>query len=193
MGRYNMKLIDLLQEIGKTSKVQGSDDEYVDISYKTTTTKESEYKSTYEFTTIDSEGNELNKYEIQIYKKEIASGWILEVGFAILRRGKGDLSKIKTLYFDKEVNDPKNMYKVMATVVKTVKQEMEKMKQQGKRVVRIEFEPTKRKIASDSGLPKDDPSDERRANFYIAYVKKEFPGAKIESTATKDKIWVDIL
>ena len=76
------------------------------------------------------------------------------------------------------------MYKVMNTVVNIAKEEMARLKQEGERVVRIKIEPAKRK---------DDPNDERRANLYMAYLKKEFPNAQIKSTANKSHIWVDML
>lgn len=142
-----------------------------------------------------------NEYRVWVQREEsdgIQAGWILRIAFAVQEDAPAEEDTLddqpsKSLSFEKEVNDPKNIYKVMNTVVNITREEIARLENAGQKVIRIEFEPTKRQIRDKSGIKMDDPNDTRRANLYLAYLKKEFPGSEIKSTANKGRIWVDIL
>jgi hypothetical protein len=173
-----------LKEIGFTNKK--------DYGFKYDVTGGSENIAEYEFSTGD------NTYKVWVRKKEsdgIQQGWILEIAFAVMENDKPQFPGHKPHMlpnFDKEVNDPKNMYRIMATVVNIGKEEMAWVEKSGENVIRIEFEPTKREIVGKTGIKTKDPNDTRRANLYMAYLKKEFPDSEIKSTANYSKIWVDL-
>jgi len=82
--------------------------------------------------------------------------------------------------FYKEVNDPKNMYRVMATVLAAVKESMAEDKENGEQVKSIKIEPTK-----------NSPNDERRKKFYKAIIQKNMPyGSVIDDETDEDVITV---
>jgi len=181
-----MKLRDILKEIGFTKKK--------DFGFPYRRLTGTEDAAIFEFSSGE------NDYQVWVQREEndgFQEGWILEIAFAVMEKGPVMFpghQPGKSRNFEKEVNDPKNMYKVMNTVVNIAKDEVARLEQEGGQpVIRIEFEPTKRQVKDKSGITRDDPNDTRRANLYMAYLKKEFPGAQIKSTANKGKIWVDIL
>lgn len=172
-----MKLRDILKEIGFTKKK--------DFGFPYRRVTGTEDAAIFEFSSGE------NDYKVWVEREEndgFQQGWILHIAFAVMEEGLPMFPGHRpgtSPNFAKEVNDPKNVYKVMNTVVNIAKEEAARLEQAGgQKVIRIEFEPTKRK---------EDPKDTRRANLYLAYLQKEFPGAQIKSTANKGKIWVDIL
>lgn len=186
-----MKLIDILREIGDTS------DKSVDLSlpnkYRGSMHAGRQEFFEYKFST-DS-----NTYNVMIQKKPYEGSrknFILNVSFGVESKEDSDGTD-----FDVETNDIKNLFKVMNTVVKIVQEVKdrieyedpeEKTKPTKKFVKRLEFDPTKRKVVNKSGEKVDDKADERRANLYIAYLKKQLPGNKVYSTKNKSSVWVDL-
>ena len=86
--------------------------------------------------------------------------------------------------YSREVNDPKNLYRVMATVVAAVKQEIAEDGKQRIPVSALQIEPSKRIIRQpgSSGAYKFDTSDMRRYKLYTAYIEKNMPpGSKVKS------------
>lgn len=180
-----MKLTRILKEIGYTEK-----DNY---GFKYFRTTGSENTAQFEFSTGE------NAYRVWVQREEndgIQQGWILLIAFAVMETGKPQFPGHKpgvSPNFEKEVNDPKNIYKVMATVVNIAKDEAARLEKAGQKVIRVEFEPGKRQIKDPkTGLKIDDPNDMRRANLYMAYLNKEFPDSEIKSTKNSGKIWVNI-
>ena len=138
------------------------------------TTKSSQTGNYYAMDSYSFATDSGTQYKIYVEK----TGTTYAVSFKALSTGepKND--------FYREVNDPKNVYRVMATVVSAIKQSMESDKEAGKQVTAIEIEPTKRQIA-DPENPKDtidDPTDKRREKMYLAYVKQNLPaGYEVEN------------
>lgn len=132
-----------------------------------------------------------NKYKVVLYKNPIEGpqkGWVMEVIFGIM-----DQEASHRVDFETEVNDPKNVYKVMATVINICKEDTARMEKEGKKITRYEFNPVKRKVEDpETGRKTEIPSDTGRANLYMAYLKKEFPGSTINYAKNSDKIWVDV-
>lgn len=180
-----MKLRDILKEIGFTKKK--------DFGFPYRRLTGTEHAAIFEFSSGE------NVYKVWVAREErdgFQQGWILHIAFAVMEEGLPMFPGHRpgtSPNFEKEVNDPKNVYKVMNTVVNIAKEEAARLEKMGQPVIRIEFEPTKRQIKDKSGIKMDDPKDTRRSNLYMAYLQKEFPGAQIKSTANKGKIWVDIL
>lgn len=97
-------------------------------------------------------------YAIWIYKIDRTEEniWRMDVEFGVESKDKD---------FDtKSVVNKGEMYKVMATVVKVVKEELEISKKGDKNIVTIRIEPSK-----------NFKNDSRRANLYLAYIKKNMP------------------
>jgi hypothetical protein len=180
-----MKLRDILKEVGFSTKSG--------YGFPYTRVKGTADTAMYEFSTGE------NDYQVWVQRAEndgFQQGWILHIAFAVLEKSPAQFpghQPGKSRNFEKEVNDPKNVYKVMNTVVNIAKEEAARVEKMGIPVIRIEFEPTKRQVKDKSGITREDPKDTRRANLYMAYLKKEFPNSQIKSTSNKGKIWVDIL
>lgn len=191
-----MKLIDILREIGSTS------DKKVDLSLP------AKYMGSMDVSTLHAGRQEFlkykfstdsNTYNVKIQKKPYEGSrkdFILNVSFGVESKEDPDSTD-----FDVETNDLKNLFKVINTVVKIVQEVKdkieyedpeEKTKKTGEAVKRLEFEPTKRKVTNRSGKEVDDKKDERRANLYIAYLKKQLPGKEVYSTKNKSAVWVDL-
>lgn len=190
-----IKLATLLREIGEnTSKPYpfSAVELYVDLS---TYAFETDSGITYRVY-IEKE----RKYKSLIHKTlSLGSDVEYDVAFAAVNFGEKDkeLTKkgIVRADYDVEVNDPKNLFRVMATVIDILKKEIAKDEtgkhddetgetiRKASRVRRISMTPSKRKIKEPgSGITVDDPSDNRRRNLYMAYIKKNMPeGAELET------------
>lgn len=170
-----MKLIEILREIGETTAQP----------YPLTLKDESVYYAIWEFKT-DSD----LQYQVIIgkdYTDSNEEAVTYTVSFGVYDRG--------TIDFEAEVNDPKNLYRVMATVIKAIKDTMaDEINQTELPVSRIIIEPTKREIPTpDSPMPVYDKSDTRRADLYMKYIQKQMPaGAKVQTTADKSQIRIDL-
>jgi len=148
----------------------------------------------YEFTTLDSEGNPKNRYSIMISKYANLSKY--DVEFGVIRKpektasGNAFYSPVDT---EGEVNDPKNLFRVMATVVAAIKKSKARDEQGGEaRVTDIRMAPTKK-----------DKSDTRRTNLYKKYIEKEFqdqsstdkklrPGVKVSTEPDGSMIHIEL-
>jgi hypothetical protein len=112
----------------------------------------------YEFTTDSG-----NRYEVEIYRKvkrvdgQPTYNMVLDVSFYVL--DSRDVPQATKL-----VNDPKNLYKVMAAVIKALKKEAVKQQKAGYTIDSVRFY-----------AAKQDASDNRRKNLYKQYVKKLAP------------------
>jgi len=174
-----MKLLNILKEIGQ-SDVAG-------FGYTPTKVSSDNDRAYYTFETDSG-----NLYGVNIVKWEgeapDGESWMFDVAFGTREEGSESIDT------EVEVNDPKNLFRVMGAVIKALRQEMTDTEEEsGRPVTRIELEPTKRQIKDKSGIKMDDPNDTRRANLYMAYLKKEFPNSEIKFTKNKGKIWVDII
>jgi hypothetical protein len=183
-----IRLKDILNEIGEnTSKPYPFSpvELYVDLS---TYAFETDSGITYRVY-IEKE----RKYKSVIHKTlSLGSDIEYEVAFAAINFGEKDKALTKRGVvrpdYDVEVNDPKNLFRVMATVIDVLKKEIAK-DETGKRddetgetirkaskVRRISMKPSKRKIKEPgSGITMDDPADDRRKNLYAAFIKKNAP------------------
>lgn len=170
-----MKLIEILKEIGETTAKP----------YPLTLKDEAVYYAIWEFKT-DAD----LQYQVIIgkdYTNSNEESVTYTVSFGVYDSG--------TIDFGAEVNDPKNMYRVMATVIKAIKDTMaDEINQTELPVSRIVIEPTKREIVDPgSAMPVYDKSDTRRADFYMKYIEKQMPaGAKVHATADKSQIRIDL-
>jgi hypothetical protein len=166
-----MKLIHILREIGETTAKP----------YPLTKLDESVYYVTWGFKT-DSGA----EYKIVIGKNFRAEDPDSEeerdeneleflVSFGVVSKG--------TLDFEAEFKDVKNLFRVMATVIKAVKITIEdEADESGIPVTRIIMEPTKR-----------DKADSRRANLYMRFIEKQMPaGAKVTQLAGGERIQIDL-
>lgn len=184
-----MKLIHILREIGETTAKP----------YKVNKVDESSYYVTYEFETDPNDAGEKIQYIIVIgksFKTLSPTGEGDEydedelqflVSFGVRDRGSVD--------FEAEFKDVKNLFRVMATVVDTIKKAIaEEAEESGIPVTRIIIEPTKREIeAPGSAVPVYDKADTRRADLYKKFIEKNMPsGSKVRELGKGDKIIVDL-
>lgn len=185
-----MKLIDILREIGETTAKP----------YFLTKVDESVYYVIYEFETKNPGDKAGTKYKIIIGKNFRAEDprdesdedrdeneLEFSVSFGVVDRGSVD--------FGAEFKDVKNLFRVMATVIKAIKIAIEdETYESGIPVTRIIIEPTKREIRDpETGETRTDKSDKRRANLYMQYIKSNMPaGSKVRELGTGDKIIVDL-
>ena len=159
-----MKLIDILREIGETTaKPYPFDSEY-------TTDDVDEYQ----FTTYSKDpktGKEAskNKYAVVIEKSDWVGkdGVWREVSFEVSFGLRADPEKQYPLSAPvdtaTEVNDPKNMYRVMATVIAAIKKSKEREESDDiSKVTKISMVPTQR-----------NEFDMRRTELYKKYIQKE--------------------
>ena len=89
--------------------------------------------------------------------------------------------------YDAEVNDPKNLFRVMATVINVTKEEItEDETVNGKKVVAIYITPSKTKKDKNTGEITYDPSDYRRYKLYRALIEKNAPlGSTVEEVGSQ--------
>lgn len=161
-----MKLIDLLREIGETTAKP----------YPYTKRDESSQYVMYKFETDSG-----IKYQIIILKQFIGDSDYEEREFAIVFGVYTDPAAVD---FEKEVNDPKNLFRVMATVVAATKEAIAEEEAEGTQVTRLLIEPEKRKIKDpQTGKMVKDRGDRRRFNLYMQFIKKQMPaGTEIRFT-----------
>jgi hypothetical protein len=126
-----------------------------------------EYKAEYEF-----QSDAGTKYLIAIHKDDDpyqagSNELDYDISFGVEFKIGPDKT---TVSFDREVNKGE-MYRVMATVLDSVKKELESDKKKGTKVNTIFIYPTKK--SDEEG--DTDYSDLRRSKLYQAYVKKNMP------------------
>jgi len=160
----------LLQEIGDTTNIEPylySIDPIRNVGPKYD--DEEDYEASFE-----TKSN--TKYKAYIFKNSRDKGetWKMEVEFGVV-------DKQGFSYDHKATVNKGEVYKVMATMVKIIKDVLDQTKEKGQYIKSIVIEPGK----SFEG-------DERRANLYKAFINKNMPkGSKI-STA-KDLSYIKIL
>lgn len=156
----------VLSEIGDTSNIET-------YTYSRTPEMEQHDEEVYEIKFItESDTN----YIVIIYKIDINEDniWRMDVEFGITDGG--------SKYDYKSTVNKGELYKVLATVVKAVKKEIEISTEEGKNIVTIRIEPSK-----------NFESDSRRANLYMAYIKKNMPaGSRIEVSPNFKTIEIDL-
>ena len=178
-----------LREIGETTAKP----------YKANKVDESSYYVTYEFETDPNDEGEKIQYIIVIGKSfktlsPTGAGDEYdedELQF-IVSFGVKDSGSVN---FQIEFNDVKNLFRVMATVVDTIKKAIaEEAEESDIPVTRIIIEPTKREIeAPGSAVPVYDKADTRRADLYKKFIEKNMPsGSKVRELGKGDKIIVDL-
>lgn len=130
----------------------------------------------YEFTTDSG-----NRYEVEIYRKvkrvdgQPTYHMDLDVSFYVL--DSRDVPQATKL-----VNDPKNLYKVMAAVIEALKKEAVKQEAEGYTIDSVRFY-----------AAKQDASDNRRKNLYMQYVKRLMPsGSEIVEDAHSEYIMINL-
>lgn len=106
------------------------------------------------------------RVEIQIVDKNEDNNWRMDIEF-----GVEEYNYPSGVSYDfKSVINKGELYKVMATVVQITKDLLEKFSKEGKTIKMIEIEPSK-----------NFENDTRRANLYLAYIKKNMPqGSRVE-------------
>ena len=116
------------------------------------------YGATYSFD-VKRENGTTDEYRIRITHDDEEGRWntTTEVSFGVYKPGE------KTTDTSGEYKDPKNMYRIMATVVAATKEQVDAVNRGLGEVRRIQFKPVKR-----------EETDTRRANLYSAYVRKQF-------------------
>jgi hypothetical protein len=93
--------------------------------------------------------------------------WRMDIEFGVENESEGGFP---ASYDYKSVVNKGEMYKVMATVVKAVKKEIEQSTKKGQNIVTVRIEPSK-----------NFEKDTRRANLYMAYIEKNMPkGSEIQ-------------
>lgn len=170
-----MKLLKLLEQV-----LQETGD--------TTNVKTYQYQKTAEVEDYDSESYSIKfttesniNYIILIHKIDFDQNniWRLEIEFGVENEKEGDFP---ASYDFKSVVNKGEMYKVMATVIKAVKEELEESEKKGQNIVTIVIEPSK-----------NFETDLRRANLYMAYIQKNMPkGSRIEKNSDMSKIEIDL-
>lgn len=116
-----------------------------------------------------------NKYVVLIEKYTKEGERDYDVQFGIIRNPERVDNRNPFLSnpfdTDREVNDPKNLFRVMATVVAAVKRSIQLDEKSGKiRVAKLIMLPTKR-----------DASDTRRTQLYKKYIDKHMPAGSVVS------------
>lgn len=154
----------------------------------TTNIKTYQYQKTAEAEDYDSESYSIRfttesgiGYIILIHKIDFDQNniWRLEIEFGVENEKEGDFP---ASYDFKSVVNKGEMYKVMATVIKAVKQELEESNNKGQNIALVRIEPSK-----------NFEKDSRRANLYMAYIKKNMPaGSKITTNLNMSNIEIDL-
>lgn len=116
-----------------------------------------------------------NKYVVVIEKMTDGADRDYDVQFGIIRKPEHVDNRnpflASPLDTGTEVNDPKNLFRVMATVVEAVKRSIKLDEKSGKiRVANVIMNPTKR-----------DKSDMRRTQLYKRYIDKHMPAGSVVS------------
>ena len=141
---------------------------------------------------------ELETYDEEVYKMEFTTEsdtnyvviiskidrnedniWRMDIEFGVENESEGGFP---ASYDYKSVVNKGEMYKVMATVVKAVKKEIEDSTNKGQNIVTVRIEPSK-----------NFEKDSRRANLYMAYIKNNMPkGSRIEINSNMSNIEIDL-
>ena len=117
-----------------------------------------------------------------------------DVSFAVVNFGEKDKELTKrgvvNMDYDAEVNDPKNLFRVMATVIDVTKKEIKEDETlNGKKVTAIYMTPSKTKKDPESGETVYDPADYRRYKLYRAFIKNNAPiGSSVEDAGSETVI-----
>jgi len=170
-----MKLLKILKEV-----IQETGD--------TTNVKTYQYIKSAEVEDYDSESYSIKfttdsniNYIILIHKIDFDQNniWRLEIEFGVENEKEGDFP---ASYDFKSVVNKGEMYKVMATVIKAVKEELEESANKGQNIVTVRIEPSK-----------NFEKDSRRANLYMAYIKKNMPkGSTVKTNLNMSNIEIDL-
>jgi hypothetical protein len=166
------KILDeVMSEIGDTTNV----DTYM---YSKTPELETYDEEVYkmEFTT-ESDIN----YVVIISKIDINEDniWRMDIEFGVENESEGGFPPS---YDYTSVVNKGEMYKVMATVVKAVKKEIEDSTNKGQNIVTVRIEPSK-----------NFENDSRRANLYMAYIQKNMPkGSTVQVSKDLRQIEIDL-
>lgn len=141
---------------------------------------------------------ELETYDEEVYKMEFTTEsdtnyvviinkidrnednvWRMDIEFGVENESEGGFP---ASYDFKSVVNKGEMYKVMATVVKAVKKEIEDSTKKGQNIVKVIIEPSK-----------NFENDTRRANLYMAYIQKNMPkGSKVQVSKDLRQIEIDL-
>lgn len=153
-----MKLLDILKEIGETTAEP----------YPLTVKEEGDSFIIYTFKTDIG-----TNYSIIILKDFLdpdSEELIYVISFGVDKPGSVD--------FEGEVGDYKNIYRVMATVIKAVK---DTIAQEELPVTKLEINPTKKNA-----------EDKRRLNLYMKYIEKQMPAGSSVWTDGSESILVNL-
>jgi hypothetical protein len=141
---------------------------------------------------------ELETYDEEVYKMEFTTEsdtnyvviiskidrnedniWRMDIEFGVENESEGGFP---ASYDYKSVVNKGEMYKVMATVVKAVKKEIEDSTNKGQNIVTVRIEPSK-----------NFENDSRRANLYMAYIQKNMPkGSTVQVSKDLRQIEIDL-
>ena len=119
--------------------------------------------------------------------------WDYDIGFGVeqepsKRQKERDPEASTRVSYNAEVNKGE-MYRVMATVIATIKDELESDKKEGKVIRKLLIYPAKRRKKGG----KADMTDMRRAMLYQAYISKNAPeGSKVSMDPKGKKIQVEL-
>jgi hypothetical protein len=148
--------------------------------------------------TFDTESG--TKYQVVIIRVESdedyrygPNEWDYDIGFGVeqepsKRQKERDPEASTRVSYNAEVNKGE-MYRVMATVIATIKDELESDKKEGKVIRKLLIYPAKRRKKGG----KADMTDMRRAMLYQAYISKNAPeGSKVSMDPKGKKIQVEL-
>jgi len=165
-------------------------------------TKKESIKEIGDTTNVDtytySKTPELETYDEEVYKMEFTTEsdtnyvviiskidrnedniWRMDIEFGVENESEGEFP---ASYDYKSVVNKGEMYKVMATVVKAVKKEIEDSTNKGQNIVTVRIEPSK-----------NFENDSRRSNLYMAYIQKNMPkGSTVQVSKDLRQIEIDL-
>lgn len=176
-----IKLGDILKEVGENTAQP----------YPLTKQSKSEFVREYQFQTDSG-----TPYVIYIEKDTSESeelGRFIEYDVSFGVKKKVYISTQGSVDYDVEINDPKNVFRVMATVINAIKQSIAIDEESRIPVRKITISPSKRTIKEPSGLTVTDQSDKRRENMYRAYIEKNAPAGSEVITYPSSNTMVIIL
>ena len=156
----------LLQEIGDTSNIETYDTSWEPKKHKKIDYDKSPQIYFVRFSTGDSEDDINYKVSIHLDKrdtkiKDVGYAWFMNVEFGT-ERYSATFRDLYTDYTDIVNND--KMYRVMATVLKIVRELIDKFKQDGEYIREIWIDPSK-----------NFEGDTRRTRLYKAYIQRNMP------------------
>jgi len=142
----------------------------------------------------------------RVINRKLSSGSDIQydVSFAVVNFKDKESTKKGEVNLDYkvEVNDPKNLFRVMATVIDIIKKDISEdetekrddetgdITKKAKKVRKIYMTPIKRQIKEPgSRITMDDPSDYRRYKLYRAFIKNNAPiGSSVEDAGSETVI-----